>query len=548
MKMTDEFSTYVGELLTCSYDGVDRVVLNGYFPYGQQGGGMRMWWRALQGNDEGLCEEALKEIAGNFSRRLHAYAGKHHILVLRCAETGQKPFEVAREHHPKDPDFEGLYLVLITNAPALVWRVKKCSKGAPHLERRKPWPPVQHYHFHIQDREWGHVTIRRSGYPPFGIPVIVNGHEWVQRQAMRERVRFQKVDNGFVDGRIERIDPLAETLRQPSAIGRLADLADRWVYSSCLCFGLSREEQERTGFRYEYSCSQMEFSRNLLFRSADQLDEVYQGMIDRTRKTLDVPKLKTLFGRRNRPPCKQGGKRLERILDRSHWDLTVFKLHFGRLTLKMYDKGERGLRVEAIADNIEDLKCGKRLEKLLTMLDKLEQMTVHFLNVAQAAHLSFLDVGALDQLPQPTQRGKTRVAGVDIQKPRMRAVLEAVLPLASAPEGFTAEALAERIRQQQGPDQADYTTRRAAYDLRKLRGKALGEKTNRSRRYQVPTSAFRTIAALIIIREKVLKPVLAGACKPKRGRPPKSMDPLDVHYVNLQRELSRTFQTLGVAA
>jgi hypothetical protein len=161
---------------------------------------------------------------------------------------------------------------------------------------------------------------------------------------------------------------------------------------------------------------------------------------------------------------------------------------------------------------------------------------------------SFLDAGALDQLPQPTQRGKTRVAGVDIQKPRMRAVLEAVLPLASAPEGFTAEALAERVRQQQGPAQADYTTRRAAYDLRKLRGKALVEKTNRSRRYQVPTLAFRTIAALIIIREKVLKPVLAGACKPKRGRPPKSLDPLDVHYVNLQCELFRTFQTLGVAA
>jgi hypothetical protein len=548
MKTNDDFSNYVAEMLDGSYDCVDRVVLNGYFPYGQQGGGMRNWWRLLQGSDEGLSDESLQKMAGDFSRRLRGYAEKHHIPIVRCADTGQKPFELAKQHRPSDPQFQGLYLVLITKAPALVWQVKTCSTGAPHLERRTPWPYVQHYHFHIQDREWGHVMIRMSGYPPFGIHLTVNGHEWVERRALGQGMRFQKAENCFVGGSMDRLHQLAECLREDSAIGRLADVADRWVYSTCLCFALRQEEQDRTGFRYQYSCAQIEFSRNLLFHSADQLDQVYQGMIDRTRKTLDVPKLKTIFGRRNRPHCKQGGKRLERILDRSQWDLTVFKLHFGRLTLKMYDKGERVLRIEAIAYRVDELKCGKRLEKLLTMLDKLEQMTVNFLNVVQAAHLSFLDAGALDQLPQPTQRGKTRVAGVDIQKPRMRAVLDAVLSLAAGPDGFTVEALAERVRQQQGPAQAEYTTRRAAYDLRKLRGKALAEKTDRSRRYQVPTSAFRTIAALIIIREKVLKPVLAGAGKPKLGRPPKNIDPLDVHYINLQSELSRTFKTLGVAA
>jgi hypothetical protein len=53
---------------------------------------------------------------------------------------------------------------------------------------------------------------------------------------------------------------------------------------------------------------------------------------------------------------------------------------------------------------------------------------------------------------------------------------------------------------------------------------------------------------LLILREKVLKPVLAGAGKPKPGRPPKRVHPLDAHYEILQRELRRTFETLGVAA
>jgi hypothetical protein len=53
---------------------------------------------------------------------------------------------------------------------------------------------------------------------------------------------------------------------------------------------------------------------------------------------------------------------------------------------------------------------------------------------------------------------------------------------------------------------------------------------------------------LLILREKVLKPVLAGVSRPKRGRPPKHVDLLDVHYQHLQREMLATLQTLKLAA
>ena len=55
-------------------------------------------------------------------------------------------------------------------------------------------------------------------------------------------------------------------------------------------------------------------------------------------------------------------------------------------------------------------------------------------------------------------------------KPRMRAVAQAVIALAAQPEGFRAADLAERVRGQQGRAMASYAARKAAYDLRKLRG------------------------------------------------------------------------------
>jgi hypothetical protein len=38
------------------------------------------------------------------------------------------------------------------------------------------------------------------GYPPFGTQVILNGHEWVERQAVRQQVTVAKSGNCFVEG------------------------------------------------------------------------------------------------------------------------------------------------------------------------------------------------------------------------------------------------------------------------------------------------------------------------------------------------------------
>jgi len=173
---------------------------------------------------------------------------------------------------------------------------------------------------------------------------------------------------------------------------------------------------------------------------------------------------------------------------------------------------------------------------------------VAFLGVVQAAHLSFVDGQQLDALAAPSVRGMRRTAGVDLQKPRMQAVAEAVIALAAQPEGFSVADLAERVRAQKGRPMASYAARKAAYDLRKLRGKSLVERIVKTRRYRVRRPGIRTLAALLILREQVIKPVLAAVCRPKRGRPPKNLHPLDPHYQKLQREMLATFQTLKIAS
>ena len=101
---------------------------------------------------------------------------------------------------------------------------------------------------------------------PFGAPIILNGHEFVARAASKARIHFRKEGNCFVHTRDGAgLAKVADTLSEPETEGRLRKLCDRWIYSSCLIFGLNLEEQERSAFHYGYWSYQLEYSRNLQF-------------------------------------------------------------------------------------------------------------------------------------------------------------------------------------------------------------------------------------------------------------------------------------------
>ena len=108
--------------------------------------------------------------------------------------------------------------------------------------------------------------------------------------------------------------------------------------------------------------------------------------------------------------------------------------------------------------------------------------------------------------------------------------------------------LAESVRPLLPKGHDNYAARHASYDLSKLRGKALVERVERSRRYRMSPYGVRILAGMLVLRERVIKPVLSGLGKTRVGRPPKQLHPIDQHYEALQHEMRRTFLTLGLVA
>ena len=245
----------------------------------------------------------------------------------------------------------------------------------------------------------------------------------------------------------EHLAQVADTLSQPETIGRLSQVLDRWIYTACLCFGLDLAEQARSGFGYAYSVYQVEYSRNLIFASGAVMERAFDTIVDRTRTRLDVPRLRTLFGvgKRPRHHAADLSPRQAVVIERPRWNLTLFKVHFGLLTLKGYTKGEHVLRFEAIVHNTRTLHTGRILKNFPAIVARLAAMVDRFTSMLDCVDVAFLPDGILDQLPTPSQLGSGRVGGVDINRPRARAALTAVLALAVAPDGFTVGDLAGEV-------------------------------------------------------------------------------------------------------
>jgi hypothetical protein len=56
------------------------------------------------------------------------------------------------------------------------------------------------------------------------------------------------------------------------------------------------------------------------------------------------------------------------------------------------------------------------------------------------------------------------------------------------------------------------------------------------------------MVGFLVLREKVLVLLLAGAGNRKPGRKPSNRSEIDVHYENIQREMQNIFETIGITA
>ena len=462
MKRTDSLTKHYQPLLEGVYDCIDRIVLNGYGPMLLVPGGVRKWYRIMNGSDEDMSDGSMMRYAGRFSRRVQSYCKKENIPFVYFP-TGERKHTEAELLKPRDRSFTGIFAVFVSRAPSLLWEVKQFKSGSIDIRRKKKRSLVNHYYFHIMDKEWGHITIRMCAHPPFSCNIILNGHEWVKRQQDYSNLQATKEGNCFTSyNNGEKLSQIADTLKFN---GQFEQICQRWVYS-CLWFVMDKKQQQETGFCYKFSIYQIEYSRNLLFTRGRQMDLVYQKIIDHTRGRLNIKKLKTIFGKKNRTyNHKSTSPAPEVRIETPDYNLTIFKIHFGRLTVKLYDKGERTLRAEVVVHNTKELKCKRGIESFEQIVEKLETIMGSFLSNLEYAHVATIDDETFEKISTPPQTGSNRLAGIDFSKKQTKLIAKGLLSLSVKPGGFTSKDLSQVLKPLFN---GHYSSRQASYQIKKF--------------------------------------------------------------------------------
>lgn len=455
-------------------------------------GGVRCWYRELTGGDKGLDTHKLISFAGTFSKRVQSFCHKSGI-PFHHYKGGERKHEDAEALIPTDKSFTGIFAIFCSRASSRLWEVTPFGQGKINIHKKKEYSLVNHYYVHIMDGEWGHICIRICAHPPFACLIMLNGHEWVERHKKTAELNITKEGNCFTsytDGK--KLSKIADNLKKE---GRLDKVCQRWVYQ-CLWFALDYEEQARSRFKYKFSVYQVEYSRNLLFKTGRKLDNVYQNLITLTRERLDIDRLKMIFGGRKRPYRCTNRSAPEVRIQTPEYNLTIFKIHFGKLTVKLYDKGERTLRAEVVVHNAKALGCKRGVEFFDGIIIKLQELIKSFLDNVEYAHAALIDDGAVDKLTTPSVKGKKRLAGIDLCNKRNIAVMQVIMALSIKPGGFNA---ADVVAQMKKAYSKMYSIPNARYDLKKLRGKHLIEKIKGKRNIKVTAKGVKTIASIICL-------------------------------------------------
>lgn len=530
MKAKDSLTQHYETLLDGCYDCIDRIVLNAYLPMLLLGGGLRIWYRTMKGSDEGMSTAKLMQFAGRFSRRVQSFCKQRDIPFVHFS-SGERKHEEAEKLIPKDKSFVGIFAIFVSRAPSLLWEVKDFQNGTIDIRRKRKTSLVSHYYFHIIDKEWGHITMRMCAHPPFSCNIILNGHEWVERHPKYGELNVTKESNCFTSyNNGEELCQIADTLKFN---GQFEQVCQRWIYS-CLWFVMDKKQQEATGIRYKFSIYQIEYSRNLLFQGGRQMDDVYQKIIDLTRGRLDIKRLKTIFGRKKRPYSRTSTAPAPEVrVETPDYNMTVFKIHFGRLTAKLYDKGERTLRAEVVVHNTKDLKCRRGLGSFGEIVEKLETIMRSFLSNLDYAHIATISEKGFEELSSPSQVGTNRLAGIDFNKTRTKEVGLVLLALSMKPGGFTSKDLAVEVSNRFA---SGYSCRNASYDIKKFRGKSLVIKVHRKIKYQLTEEGVKTIAAILCIMKKEVPSILSVITSPWKEQDKEQLYQMDKYLFDIHEK------------
>ncbi len=497
-----DYDILLREHVTLTCRSIDRLFLQAYVPGLQSVGQV---CRFLLGRGYRIpSSAAFGQIGERYSAELQRWAETNSIPVVRFAK-GQTKEAIARpliEAAAAKGGDGRIVLLGIAQEKAPVWRSwprKGTERAAhPHMEWGRQMAFINHFYLYLWDPEWGPAFWKTNAYAPYPVWLWLNGHEWAKRQLACAGIGYVALDNGF------------RSCADPAALQRICDALGPGAVGRFFARWQARlpspfTPADRTaGYGYELAFRQFEVSDTRVFDRPAAGRAFFEGVI---RDHLDVgrPDQVSIFFDRRISRRTPGVFRTKVVTEGVDPQLSCY---YRASRLKQYFKEHRALRTETVIGDTRDFGIGRRVcPKNWSALRAVGEAANARLADAQAADARPApDVVTFLRVTRPSQTADGLSApGLRFGDPRAMALLSALVGFSHLIAGFTNRGLRDRMT---ALLDADYSSRQATYDLRRLKRKGLIGRLSGRQRYELTALGRRVAVLFIKTYGRVLSPGL----------------------------------------
>jgi hypothetical protein len=363
-----------------------------------------------------------------------------------------------------------------------------------------------HYYFYFIDPDLGLCHLRVATWAPFRLQFCFNGHNWLASRLNRLKISHRLVDNAFVEIEdFELAQRIADRLKPQTLHRKL----DRYARQFC-----PAASEFTAG--YHWSLMQLEYATDVIFKSRDDLAPLYDHLVRTAVHAVRAEHVATFLGRKLDP--RYTGEVGNDFNTRIHG--TRIRHRMGPVSLKMYDKFGRILRIETVTNDVSFFKHHRTVEhrdgssemKLASVRKTIYSLSVlaGLLRASNRRYLDFLsslddDTAGrrrLDRLSKPVRDERRSYRGLNFFNDDDRTLLLTIARGEFNLRGFQVRDLRAILTHLSGPQ--------LSRQIKRLRMHRLVKQVRGTYKYYLTRLGRRVIAAAFRLREGSIIPALAG--------------------------------------
>ncbi len=536
----ETFTKLFGSLLAFVYHCFDRIVILGHLPLLIRPEHIVHFFRNVH-HIGAISKEALRKRTDEYNAWVQAYARKNQIPI-EWAEKGVRKEDYVRPHlqRMERENRFGVYFILKSMEVGPSFRITMPKYPTSDPDYRivgSQRSRYGHYYFYIRDEVLGPMALCVGSFLPFSITFYLNGHSYIERELLREKIHFHKDDNAFLG--------VADPQRLQAAADRLsAAIIEKQLNYWSLAVGpkFSRKERAAVNLDRHYSIQQVEYCWNFIFKRHFPIHKLFERSCDIGLFRLTADKITRIFGFRLHKKLR--GK-LQTMLEKIQHGHHVFRACAKNAVLRMYEKFSTFLRLEVLSNNLRDFGQKKSLANLDQIRQTLTAVADRFASFEAEALNVPVDFPLFQRLALPIPSGKTKVPGIKIQDTRMIRLMEVLLHTGTKIGGWRTAQVHEAILTTFGLQAKDYTLTQVRYDLRKMRAHGLLERDGKRYAYRLTEKGNKVALLFILFHKRVCGP-LANSLFQRAPQPePIPATKLEVAYRKADKSIQQILDLLA---